>query len=146
MNIDEISQKFTKCLAQIWRVHPFRDGNTRTTLTFADIFAKQHGFEMDMGMLLDNLERIVDDETGKIKRFSVRDKFVLAALDEKDYPEPEHLERIIKMSIEKGINKKIDLLNQSSPSRIQCRIVSAVCTSIASPGTRIGIPGGYRYT
>lgn len=22
MNIDEISQKFTKCLAQIWRVHP----------------------------------------------------------------------------------------------------------------------------
>ena len=46
---------------------------------------------MDMGMLLDNLERIVDDETGKIKRFSVRDKFVLAALDEKDYPEPEHL-------------------------------------------------------
>lgn len=112
MNIDEISQKFTKCLAQIWRVHPFRDGNTRATLTFADIFAKQHGFEMDMGMLLDNLERIVDDETGKIKRFSVRDKFVLAALDEKDYPEPEHLERIIKMSIEKGINKKIDSLNQ----------------------------------
>ena len=67
---------------------------------------------MYMGMLLDNLERIVDDETGKIKRFSVRDKFVLAALDEKDYSEPEHLERIIKMSIEKGINKKIDSLNQ----------------------------------
>lgn len=33
-------------------------------------------------------------------------------VDEKDYPEPEHLERIIKMSIEKGINKKIDSLNQ----------------------------------
>ena len=96
MNIDELSQKFTKCLAQIWRVHPFRDGNTRATLTFADIFAKQHGFEMDMGMSLDNLERIVDDETGKIKRFSVRDKFVLAALDEKDYPEPESAVILLK--------------------------------------------------
>ena len=47
-----------------------------------------------------------------MKQERLRDKFVLAALDEKDYPEPEHLERIIKMSIEKGINKKIDSLNQ----------------------------------
>ena len=112
MNIDEITENFTKCLAQIWRVHPFRDGNTRTVLTFADIFAKQNGFEMDMGMLLDNLGRNIDEKTGRITRYSVRDKFVLAALDEKDSPEPEHLEKVIKKSIELGIGKKIDLLNQ----------------------------------
>lgn len=45
MNLEEITEKFTDCLAKIWRVHPFRDGNTRTTLAFANIFAKQHGFE-----------------------------------------------------------------------------------------------------
>ena len=40
MNLEEITEKFTDCLAKIWRVHPFRDGNTRTTLAFANIFAK----------------------------------------------------------------------------------------------------------
>lgn len=112
MGMDEISEQFTKHLAKIWRVHPFRDGNTRTTLTFANLFAKQHGFEMDLGMLLDELGRIEDKNTGKILRYSVRDKFVLAALDEKDYPEPEALKRIIKLSIEKGISQKIKNLNE----------------------------------
>ena len=106
--IDEISQKFTQFLAKIWRVHPFRDGNTRTVLTFGNIFSRQHGFEMDMSTMLDNLGRIEDKKTGRIKRYSVRDKFVLAALDEKDMPEPEHLQQIIKRGIINGMNKKID--------------------------------------
>lgn len=112
MNIDEITKTFTKNLAQIWRVHPFRDGNTRTVLAFADIFAKQNGFEMDMGMMLDHLGRKIDTENQRIERYSVRDKFVLAALDEKDIPEPEHLEAIIKKAIEIGIDKKINHLNK----------------------------------
>lgn len=110
--IDEITKQFTKELAKLWRIHPFRDGNTRTTLTFAHIFAKQKGFEMDLGTMLDELGRIEDSETGKVKRWSVRDKFVLAALDEKDYPEPEGLEKIIKKSIEKGVKEKIESLNE----------------------------------
>ena len=50
----------------------------------------------------------------KLKRHSVRDKFVLAALDPKDMPEPEHLRAIIKKSIQNGIDKKIEQLNQIS--------------------------------
>lgn len=110
--IDEITKQFTKELAKLWRIHPFRDGNTRTTLTFAHIFAKQKGFEMDLGTMLDELGRIEYPETGKVKRWSVRDKFVLAALDEKDYPEPEGLEKIVKKSIEKGVKQKIESLNE----------------------------------
>lgn len=105
-DVDETTKLFTACLARIWRVHPFRDGNTRTTLAFANTFAKQHGFEMDMSTILNNLGRIEDEKTGKITRFSVRDKFVLAALDKKDYPEPEHIERIIKAAILNGANEK----------------------------------------
>ena len=104
-NIDELSLEFTQNLARIWRVHPFRDGNTRTTLAFADIYAKEHGFPMDISMLLDQLSRITD-ESGRIKRYSIRDKFVLAALDEKDYPEPEHLTMLIKTAIQEGINQE----------------------------------------
>lgn len=110
--LDEITKQFTKYLARIWRVHPFRDGNTRTTLTFANIFAKQHGFEMDMSTLLQDLVRVQDEDTGKIKKWSLRDKFVLAALDEADYPEPEALENIIRIAIKNGVDKKISSLHE----------------------------------
>lgn len=102
---DELVKVFTSYISKIWRVHPFREGNTRTTLSFANIFSKEHGFELDMSTLIENLGRIKDEETGAIKRWSVRDKFVLAALDEKDYPEPEALERLVKQAIKNGANE-----------------------------------------
>ena len=104
-SIDEISSEFTYYLAKIWRVHPFRDGNTRTTLAFAENYSREHGFPMDIGALLSHLSRLTNEE-GRIIRYSIRDKFVLAALDKKDYPEPEHLEALIKLSILEGIKKQ----------------------------------------
>ena len=112
MKIDDLTKQFASYLAKIWRVHPFRDGNTRTTLAFANIFAKEHGFEMDMSTMLDDLGREVDPNTGKISKWSVRDKFVLAALDEKDYPEPQALEQIMKKAIINGTKNKITELNE----------------------------------
>ena len=73
-DIEEIASEFTQGLAKIWRVHPFRDGNTRTTLAFADIYAKEHGFPMGISMLLHQLSRVTD-ENGRIIRYSIRDKF-----------------------------------------------------------------------
>ena len=109
-NIDEISEKFAYYLAQIWKIHPFREGNTRTVLGFGEIFAKEHGFEMDLSKMINDLERIEDPETGEIIRYGLRDKFVLASLDKEDGPEPEHLEKIVRKSIVSGIEKKIDEL------------------------------------
>ena len=111
MGVREISKNFSRDLARIWRIHPFRDGNTRTVLTFASIFAKEHDFEMDMSEILNQLTRQVDSE-GRIRNYSIRDRFVLAALDEKDSPEPQYLEWIIRRSIERGINNKIKSLNE----------------------------------
>lgn len=107
--IDELSLQLTKSLARIWRVHPFRDGNTRTVLTFANVFSKMKGFNLDISNILDNLSR-KEDENGRITQYSVRDKFVLAALDEKDYPEPEHLQAILKKSMHSGIKNQISSL------------------------------------
>ena len=104
-NIDEVTSIFTQQLARIWRVHPFRDGNTRTTLAFAENYSREHGFPMDIGILLNHLTRLVN-EKGEVKRYSIRDKFVLAALDDKDYPEPEYLQALIKHSIIEGIKKE----------------------------------------
>ena len=102
LSLDELVKQFTSYLSKVWRIHPFRDGNTRTTLSFAGVFAKEHGFELDMSTLLDDLGRIVDENTGEVKRWCIRDKFVLASLDERDYPEPQALEAVIKKAIISG--------------------------------------------
>lgn len=104
-SLDNFAQNMTKYLAKIWRIHPFRDGNTRTTLGFAYLFAKKYGINSDMGKALDNLSRNVTD-TGKIKRYSIRDKFVLAALDDKDYPEPEALQQLMRSVLSNGRDEK----------------------------------------
>lgn len=120
-SIEEKSKLFTKYLAKIWRVHPFRDGNTRTTLAYASVFARQHGFEMDLGSILNELSRKIDPETNQIKEYSVRDRFVLAALDDNCSPEPQYLQYVIEKAMLVGSkNKKAeleDLLNQHSESK-----------------------------
>lgn len=60
---------------------------------------------MDIGILLNELTRQVASD-GRTIRHSIRDKFVLAALDKKDYPEPQHLRALIKKSIVSGIEKQ----------------------------------------
>lgn len=94
--VDEKSIEFAKRLARLWKVHPFRDGNTRTILGYAKIYAQEHGFPMDMSVFIQNLSRR-RDEHGNERTYSVRDFFVFASLDE--YPEPEYLANLIKKAI-----------------------------------------------
>lgn len=107
-DIDDFSKKLSKHLSKIWRIHPFRDGNTRTTIAYAYIFSKKHGIDFDISNVLVELNRKIDKETDKVTRYSLRDKFVLAALDEKDYPEPQALESIFKKSISISKSKDIE--------------------------------------
>lgn len=114
-DLDNFAKKLTLHLAKIWRVHPFRDGNTRTALAYGYLFAKQHGVDLDIGKIADNLCRKIDDQTGKVKRYSIRDKFVLAALDTKDYPEPEALQDLLRQSmtrIEREKTKEAETENE----------------------------------
>ncbi len=51
LDIHETADKFSKLIAELWQVHPFREGNTRTVMTFATQFAKAHGFKMNKQLL-----------------------------------------------------------------------------------------------
>lgn len=62
-------------------------------LCFSYLYAKSHGFPLDIETFVDNLDRRYN-HSGVIQKYSIRDKFVLACLDEKDYPEPEALTSI----------------------------------------------------
>lgn len=48
LNKDGKIKKMADKILDIWEVHPFRDGNTRTVLVFANLFAKKNDFELNL--------------------------------------------------------------------------------------------------
>ena len=84
MSLNEKTLEFTKQIANLWQIHPFRDGNTRTTLTFAFNFAEAHNFPMHKGLMLKNCDYL-------------RDAFVMSSIGE--YSEYNYLQKIIEDSI-----------------------------------------------
>ena len=47
MNIVEVINNITKFSSSIWQVHPFREGNTRTTALFVEKYLINLGYEVD---------------------------------------------------------------------------------------------------
>lgn len=56
LNLEDRSAEFSKNIATLWQVHPFREGNTRTTMTFASHFADRNGFPLDKQLFRENAE------------------------------------------------------------------------------------------
>lgn len=47
MGREEVAKEFCDSLARLWKVHPFREGNTRTTITFCCQFADEVGLKVN---------------------------------------------------------------------------------------------------
>lgn len=96
LSLDQQAEKLSNLTAELWRVHCFREGNTRTTITFIELFAKSNGIEINKTLLKNNSAY-------------VRDSLVLSSIDE--YSESQYLTRIIKDTIQPiqgdNIRKKI---------------------------------------
>lgn len=54
LSIQETAEYFSKLVAKLWQVHPFREGNTRTIITFATQFSEIYGFKMNKSLLREN--------------------------------------------------------------------------------------------
>ena len=54
VDIDKQAELFSRCMTAIWKVHPFREGNTRTIVTFCCDFADRHKFPLDRALFKDN--------------------------------------------------------------------------------------------
>ena len=54
VSIDEVIRHFSKFIAGIWQIHPFGEGNTRTTSTFAMKYLRTLGFDVDNDIFYDN--------------------------------------------------------------------------------------------
>jgi cell filamentation protein len=60
LGVHETAETFAKLVAALWQVHPFREGNTRTMITFATQFAEAHGFRLDKTLLKDRAAYVRD--------------------------------------------------------------------------------------
>ena len=87
LDIHETAEEFSRIIAMLWQCHPFREGNTRTTITFATQFAEARGFRMDKTLLRDSAGY-------------VRDALVKAS--DGQYSENEYLVKIFEDAIQRG--------------------------------------------
>lgn len=53
MNVAELINNITKFSSSIWQVHPFREGNTRTTALFIEKYLINLGYEVDNTLFKD---------------------------------------------------------------------------------------------
>jgi len=88
LSIDEQATSFSKCLADLWKVHPFREGNTRTTITFICQFAESRGL---------SLERTLFERNAVYLRSAL--VAASAVFDDGDFRKPEYLVKIVRDSI-----------------------------------------------
>ena len=91
LDIDRKAEEISKLTAELWQIHSFREGNTRTTITFMELFAASKGINIDRELL-------------KYNSGYVRNSLVLASIGE--YSEHSHLIRIIKDSIKENFPAK----------------------------------------
>ena len=54
--IDEVAKIFSKYLAELRKVHPYREGNTRTVITFCSQFIESKGFYIDSDLFKDHAQ------------------------------------------------------------------------------------------
>ena len=93
LSLDQKAMEFSRYMADLWKVHPFREGNTRTTVTFCCDFAESRGFGLDRDLFKDNSEYTRTALVAASAKLS-------DALG--DRSQPEYLIRIVKDAMERG--------------------------------------------
>ena len=90
---------FSDYMAKLWKVHPFREGNTRTIVTFCAMFIEAQGIYIDSELFKDNAEYMRDALVAASAIFS----------DLGDRRKPEYLYRIVEDALERGNQIKEDV-------------------------------------
>ena len=91
MSLDEQARNLSSSMADLWKVHSFREGNTRTTITFICQFADSKGM-------------FIDRELFEKHSAYTRNALVAASaiFKDGDFRQTEYLYKIVKDSLEKG--------------------------------------------
>ena len=86
MSVHEAAVQFSDSLAKLWKVHPFREGNTRTTITFCCQYADEINLNPSRELFENNAQYV---RTALVAYNAVFD-------DMGDISKPEYLIRIME--------------------------------------------------
>lgn len=84
-SLDMVAKMFSGYMALLWKVHPYREGNTRTIVTFCSQFIESRGFFIDSELFKDNAQYM---RTALVAASSI-------FTDLGDKRKPEYLEHIV---------------------------------------------------
>lgn len=86
---EELTHHFSRFMSEIWRAHAFREGNTRTTVTFMSEFAKYKGLPLETSLFTKHasylrkalVASVFEDEAlGKQRNYSFLEKIIADAI------------------------------------------------------------------
>ena len=89
MDLETASFEFCDSLARLWKIHPFREGNTRITVTFMCQYADEIGFNINRKLFEENSRYVRTALVAYNAYFS----------DGTNFSKKEYLERIVKDAI-----------------------------------------------
>ncbi len=91
-DFDDVVRKFADCMTRLWKVHPFREGNTRTIVTYCAMFIEAQGIFIDSELFQKHIEYM--------RRALVAASAVFQTLG--DLRKPEYLQRLVRDALERG--------------------------------------------
>lgn len=104
---DDFAKKIAHTFPVIWQIHPFREGNTRTTVMMIALFVEYYGYYFDYELMAESAGY-------------VRNAFVLSCFGK--YSEFEHLEKILLDAIsEEPLEIQDNEMNQNIKSDKQIK-------------------------
>lgn len=95
-SFEDVVITFSDFMAELWKVHPFREGNTRTVVTFCSMFIEKQGIYIESELFKDNAAYM---RNALVAANAVFD-------DLGDLRKPEYLYRIIQDALERGQEMK----------------------------------------
>ena len=90
MNKETLAKEICESLAKLWKIHPFREGNTRTTITFCCQFLDEIGVVINRQLFEENARYVRTALVAYNAYFS----------DGNNYSKKEYLEKIVFDSLE----------------------------------------------
>ena len=91
-SFEDIVEAFSDYMARLWKVHPYREGNTRTIVTFCCMFIEAQGIYIESDLFKDNAAYM---RSALVAANAIFD-------DLGDLRKPEYLYRIVQDALEQG--------------------------------------------
>ncbi len=111
---DEVVRNFTDYMARLWKVHPFREGNTRTIVTYCAMFIEAQGIIIDSELFQKHIDYM--------RQALAAASAVFQNLG--DLRKPEYLQRIVRDALERGRRIQEDAAARISRAGYQVTVQS----------------------